>query len=375
MVFVKRERIILLFLLLLRSNLFGQGWREVCGLNFPRTGLVCVVVNGKIYAIGGRDENRVSGICEEYDPIRDTWILKSPMPTPRYGAVVGVWEGKIYVIGGDTSIRCRQPTNIIEAYVPQRDTWERINSFLPTPRSGMSGSLLSNLLFVMGGKIGENFTDTVEVYDLRENTWLIRRSMLTPRASFAAVGGDRIYALGGFYQGPLRVCEVYNESSNSWQVIKRLPFSNFGAAGCVYCGRIFLLGGVERYGQPSRKVLYYLPASDSWVEYFNLNHPRANLSACVLGGEIYAVGGDSFGWVSGKTEKTTFSGIEEGEVEGMRREETTTFLCKSWLPLIRRRYRIFNPIGWEVRGDDLKRGVYFLIRKDRKGRVRKGIFN
>jgi hypothetical protein len=35
------------------------------------------VIDGKIYAMG-------PGINLEYNPITDTWMTKTPMPTPRY---------------------------------------------------------------------------------------------------------------------------------------------------------------------------------------------------------------------------------------------------------------------------------------------------
>jgi hypothetical protein len=37
---------------------------------------------------------------EEYDPLKDTWTVLTPMATPRHGAVAGTIGGVVYVVGG-----------------------------------------------------------------------------------------------------------------------------------------------------------------------------------------------------------------------------------------------------------------------------------
>lgn len=343
---------------------FSEGWQYRRQLNFPRTGLSCQVVGGRIYAIGGKNARQVLGICEEYDPIRDTWIIKRPMPTPRYGAVSAVWGNKIYMVGGDTSLAHPSPTNVIEVYDPERDTWERINSFLPTPRSGIGGCALGPHIFIIGGsRRGESVTDTVEVYDILGNSWSVKRSMITPRMHFAAVAERRIYVLGGLYQGPIRLCEGYNDSLNFWYSIKRLSCPRFLAAGCNHQGKIFLIGGIASQGLPSNKVKFYNPEGDSWIEYFNLNRARAGLAACTLNGEIYAIGGDSSGIPLGIMEKSQPSGMSEEKGEKIIGKKFETFLTKERL-LLEEGCEIFNILGEMVKNKELKRGLYFLYRKE-----------
>ncbi len=358
-----RDMIITALILLLSLFGFSQEWHYRRQLNFPRTGLSCQVVNGRIYAIGGKTERQVLGICEEYDPVRDTWVVKRPMPTPRYGAVSGVWENKIYVIGGDTSPFFSSPTNVIEVYDPERDTWEKINSFLPTPRSGIGGCALGPYIFIMGGsKRGEHVTDTVEVYDILGNSWLIKKSMITPRMHFAAVAERRIYALGGLYQGPISLCEGYNESLDFWYPIRRLPCARFLTAGCAYEGKIFLIGGITGQGKPSNKVKFYIPEMDTWVEYPPINRARAGLGACTLNGEIYAIGGDSMGVPLGITEMTQPSGIGE-EIKMVKGKRLITFWKGEKKFPLEKGEEMLNILGKKIFGERLKRGVYFLYRK------------
>ncbi len=64
-----------------------------------RTDLAVAAVNGKIYAIGGIDNGRVS-IVEVYDPASDSWSTAASMPVPTYLLAATEVHGLIYAIGG-----------------------------------------------------------------------------------------------------------------------------------------------------------------------------------------------------------------------------------------------------------------------------------
>jgi len=76
-------------------------------------------VNGKIYAIGGCLPNWLPGdpflpTVEEYDPAMDTWVKKADMPTAR-SCYTSVVNGKIYAIGGYNGNRI---LSTVEEYDP-----------------------------------------------------------------------------------------------------------------------------------------------------------------------------------------------------------------------------------------------------------------
>jgi len=73
-------------------------WEKKDDMPLPRTTSTCVA-NGKIYAVGGTNENSILSITQEYDPATDTWTRKADMPTARNTAITAV-NGKIYAIGG-----------------------------------------------------------------------------------------------------------------------------------------------------------------------------------------------------------------------------------------------------------------------------------
>jgi N-acetylneuraminic acid mutarotase len=89
----------------------------------PRLELDVGVVNGILYAAGGTTGNNADGIptivntLEAYDPATNTWTTKTPMITGRMGLGVAVLNGAVYAIGG----RPASPGDITganEAYHP-----------------------------------------------------------------------------------------------------------------------------------------------------------------------------------------------------------------------------------------------------------------
>jgi len=93
-----------------------------------RGGLSGSVLSGKIYTIGGfNNEGRFKTI-EEYDPIADKWIGKTDMPTGRGFFSASEIGGKIYVVGGFS--KCPENTvPELEEYTP--DGWQPEQSIYP----------------------------------------------------------------------------------------------------------------------------------------------------------------------------------------------------------------------------------------------------
>ena len=48
----------------------------------------------------------------EYEPARDAWVARPPMPTARGGLAVAVLDGRIHAVGGATDA----PTSAHEIY-------------------------------------------------------------------------------------------------------------------------------------------------------------------------------------------------------------------------------------------------------------------
>jgi N-acetylneuraminic acid mutarotase len=141
-----------------------DSWASKTSMSTERRNFGVVVVNGKIYAVGG-----VDGVNETYDPKTDTWTTKEPMPTARSNLGIAVVQDKIYTIGGDD-------TGLNEVYDSTTDQWTA-KTAMSTPRSGLNPHAIEGKIYVIGGMFsGANadaavFYDINEVYDPKTDTW------------------------------------------------------------------------------------------------------------------------------------------------------------------------------------------------------------
>ena len=109
-----------------------SSWTTLSTMSTPRGGFGVAVVGGKIYAIGGLNDNaQALSITESYNPQSNEWITMAPMPTPRSGFAVAVYQNKIYCIGGTLGNNAYIPNN--EVFDPATNTWQTKSS-MPTPR-------------------------------------------------------------------------------------------------------------------------------------------------------------------------------------------------------------------------------------------------
>ena len=183
-----------------------DSWSRAADMSIARGALTVEVIDGIIYAVGGastEEPNRhiLLGTNEAYDPVKDRWETKAPMPTPREHLASGIVGGKMYVIGGRTTGKVGGPdTNldINEEYDPASDTW-RLRAPMPSKRGGIAGSSTTEAIFIFGGE--QRFRGSFwnnEQYLPASDTWEIRENLPTPRHGHgAATIGRSIYVIGG----------------------------------------------------------------------------------------------------------------------------------------------------------------------------------
>jgi len=168
-------KVFLLFFLLfvfLSSPAFAseQGiWELNEPMPTPRAELAGVVIDEKIYVIGGFDfHGNALATVEVYDTRNDSWSTVSPMPEGRDHPAAAAYDGKIYVVGGFEQ-GWRKATNTLFIYDPKSDEWT-IGKNMPTPRGALSAEFIGNKLYAVGG--ADHFAIPVnEVYDVNTETW------------------------------------------------------------------------------------------------------------------------------------------------------------------------------------------------------------
>jgi hypothetical protein len=92
-------------------------WTRKASMPTARTALSAIVVDGKIYAIGGGIWNgSIFSKMEKYDPATDTWTTESDMTTRRIMLSTSVVNGIIYAIGGTQQWYPCPGISIVEEY-------------------------------------------------------------------------------------------------------------------------------------------------------------------------------------------------------------------------------------------------------------------
>jgi N-acetylneuraminic acid mutarotase len=77
-----------------------NSWSTAAPMTTGREGPSAVVVNGKLYVLGGNSDDGELSTVEIYDPASDSWATGPSLPAQMYGGAAGVIGSKIYVTGG-----------------------------------------------------------------------------------------------------------------------------------------------------------------------------------------------------------------------------------------------------------------------------------
>ena len=152
------------------------------------------VVDGKIYVVGGHEEDPededpevATDRVDVYDPAADSWQQLATMPTVKHSHAAAVVDGKIYVVGGGLP-GSELFSDALEAYDPVADTWTTLASLSPS-RAYHAAAVVDGKLCVFGGyttetiKTSNCFSNLVEVYSPASNSW-------ARAADLPSAGGD-----------------------------------------------------------------------------------------------------------------------------------------------------------------------------------------
>jgi N-acetylneuraminic acid mutarotase len=270
------------------------------------------VVNGKIYVIGGVNQNNQPlNTVEEYNPFTSQWTSKMSMPTARSGFAIAVYNNKIYVVGGSVG---NGFVGNNEVYDPVANTWTTKAS-MQTPRADLTASIVNGQIYLIGGKMYSNqapfYTETAlnEVYDPIKDEWSTKSEIPSPVEGYAsAVLGNRIYIIGGskVHAGTgsafTNSNQVYDPATDQWSLAASLPVASSYASAAVTQGNmakeaIYYIGGYTG-NQYSSQVRIYTPENNSWSTTQDMPTARAYLGVAVVNDLIYAIGGFNGEWLS-----------------------------------------------------------------------------
>lgn len=92
--------------------------------------------------------------------VGSTWLTKTDMPTARFGLSGAVVDEKIYAIGGSNGER-RFAT--VEEYDPATDTWTP-KADMPTARGNLASATVNGKIYAFGGHTGISWGEPGTIY-------------------------------------------------------------------------------------------------------------------------------------------------------------------------------------------------------------------
>jgi len=170
----------------------GGQCREVAPMRRARGALSLLALDGRLYAIGGRDGSREVGVTEVYDPATGRWHDTAPMPSPR-NHTGGYVDGAMGCVAGG---RTPATSAAIDCLDPATSTWHS-DWVLPVAPSGAAAALLGGVTIVAGGEPADESHIVGVIQESRLGVWT-EIPMLVPRhgTAYAPFRG-RLWACGG----------------------------------------------------------------------------------------------------------------------------------------------------------------------------------
>jgi N-acetylneuraminic acid mutarotase len=257
-----------------------------------RSELGAGVIDGKIYAVGGRlDDDSPLAVFEIYDPATDSWTPGPSLPAPRDHAGVAAVNGKLYVIGGYGPVT--SPAGSVAATVfefdPGSSTWST-KAPMVSPRAAFAVAVVGTKIHCVGGLSGKAH----EAYDVSTDTWEMLPEMPTGREHLAAASiGTTIYVVGGrvtpFPYENYANLDAYDTVTRTWTQLPAMPTARGGLGAAALDGKLYAFGG--EFPTVYAQVEEYDPTTQAWRRMTDMLTPRHGVAAVTVNGWIHVVGG------------------------------------------------------------------------------------
>jgi N-acetylneuraminic acid mutarotase len=266
---------------------------------------------GEIYVIGGYVSNTVSESVQAYDPSKNSWRDVADFPERLNHANAGAVGDKIYVAGYYTNGTMSTATTKVYEYEPGKDAWTA-KSPLPAGTERAAGCVAVDGGF--GGARGGRSVAEAARYEVARDAWE-ELPVLPERREHCVAGaiGGVLYVAGGRADGIAGVQPktwAYDSSAKTWTEKAALPPPRGGLAGAALGGRLFAFGGEGNSAVSSGvfpDVSVYDPATDTWQSLAPMLVPRHGNGAAVLDGRIYIPGGATRQGAGATNENSVFA--------------------------------------------------------------------
>ncbi len=302
----------------------GASWEELPELNHPRAASAAAVVGGELVVVGGQADGQLVPEIEVFDG--EKWTDAAPMPTPREHLAAASDGTYLYTVGG-RELSSSENSGALERYDPAKDEWTSLPP-MPNPIGSFDATIAQGRLITVGGELPTDVSGEVQAYELKTQTWSTLPSLATPRHGLTVVvDGSKLYAVDGALEPghagsttaaeSLDLATAFSEgpSAGRWRELTSLPTPRQQAAGAIFGGRIWQLGGLvgTEAAEATATTATYDPAISSWTAGPDLPQPLHHATAATYDGELVVIGG----WTP---EGADLTATTSGEVLALRGE-------------------------------------------------------
>ncbi|HEY7299838.1 MAG TPA: hypothetical protein VH684_18175 [Xanthobacteraceae bacterium] len=259
--------------------------------------VAAVVVDGKLYAVGGNVGGNSVPRNEVYDPATGGWRELAPMPVAHDHIGLAALNGKIYTFGGFVKTVHQGASTDVFEYDIASNTW-RARAPLKTPLGSTGAAVVDGKIHVLGGRGLDGMTTaTHAIYDPASDTWTDGPPLPKARDHLGVVAAEgKIHAIGGRFTSPVDrtdMHDVFDPKANSWSTAAPLKTARSAVAAALYKGLIVVDGGEW---PPEKRTFTenegYDLKNNTWKTLAPMpNKGRHGFGAGAIGPNLYFVGG------------------------------------------------------------------------------------
>lgn len=251
------------------------------------------VINGKIYIHGGVADTsgNISNSMREYDPVANKWTTKKSSGTSRHSGASVVVDGKLFLLGGMVNgVRSASVTY----YDPITDSYTGLKDLI-TSGLDWAADVVKGLIYIFGGETARGaYSPGVFVYDPRTGVTGEKASMPEGRIRHNAVAvGDLIFIIGGTKTGGtyLATSTMYDPAFDPWSRMSRMPTARHGGGAAAVNNLIYVIGGFNLSGTPTNANECYDPTTDTWTTKTPIPSAKGQFAIGAINGKVYVASG------------------------------------------------------------------------------------
>ena len=239
-----------------KYNITAQTMTSTSNSNGKRFLSGCIHIDDCVYIISGFSTNTTTNPINstyKYELLTNTWSFASR--SDHISLCRGGYryvDEKLYSIsynyvGGVSSMHYIE-SNLINIFT-RRDVEPNISRPDFINNAGAGACVIYNdYLYCIGGYTGSALVGSVYQFNMKNFTFTVKTSLVTPRRLFGyCINNDEIYLFGGAISAtslsPTNSAIKYNITTNTYTTLTNLPATRVGR-GCVVVGNfIYLFGG------------------------------------------------------------------------------------------------------------------------------------